>query len=238
MKRKVSRSISVTKNPLHKWPFFVGGFLITGLLILVFGWTTYWFTAGIFEKRQLVFDEDFQTGYAANVYPKTSNWGIVTNGENKVYQANNPSKTDWIWAEFGPRVFSNGVIQYHFMIVDYDAPIYGSGMSYVFFRINGDWNQDSYTFQIQPTNEYLTVDYVPKLESNWVTLGNINMSISTNTWYTVRVEVHENQIKVYLNHSLLIDSVDSKSRLSSGRLGFQVGPKTTILYDEVKVWQE
>jgi tRNA A-37 threonylcarbamoyl transferase component Bud32 len=187
---------------------------------------------------KLAVNENFESGVASDFRPADGVWQILDDGSgNKVFQAFNQSNTNFIWTEFGPTDFSDGIIEYRFRYIDFDPQVGGSDMEYVFFRIRGDRN-DSYTFQLQSTNSLADLNYVPIDSSSWFSFGSENITLAKDIWYVVRIEILKNRISVYMNNQILIDGMDYSSRLTSGRLGFQVGPSSVIQYDDVKVWQK
>ncbi|MEA4906913.1 MAG: protein kinase [Anaerolineaceae bacterium] len=193
------------------------------------------------EKASLTFQEDFESGKAAEFRPRSGTWTVMDGGAgengNKVYQASNPSDWEYILTEFGPADFTDGNIQYRFKFLNYDASVNGSGIEFIFFRMKGNWTDDAYTFQLQATNHLADLNYVPPESDAWPGLGYHTVTLGVRRWYTVRVEAKGNDFNVFLDDRLIISGKDDESRSMSGRIGFQVGPQSTVQFDDVQIWQ-
>jgi hypothetical protein len=187
---------------------------------------------------KLVLNENFEKGTAAEFIPKNGLWEIVNDSSgNKVYRTTVYSMSDWNYVEFSPANFSNGTITYRFKVIDWDPSIINLAKENIFFRVQGNGNFDSYTIQVLQGAGIL--NYVPTNTDNspWPTLSNFNFNLIKNKWNLVRLEIINNHFKVYFDDQPVIDTIDNESRVKSGRLGFETGPKTTVDFDDVKVWQ-
>ena len=184
---------------------------------------------------KLVLDENFETGTAVGFRPKSGIWDVVEDGSgNKVYQTNTLSSNNYV--EFGPDKFSDGTIQYRFKVLEWDlSALKDIGIAVIFFRIRGVENYDSYAFQVVLNGGNLC--YVSSDNSSWPALNGFDLNIVKNKWYQIQVEVTGNRFKIYVNGQPEIYTIDSESRVNSGRIGFETGPETTVEFDDVKVWQ-
>lgn len=59
--------------------------------------------------------------------------------------------------------------------------------------------------------------------------------LNTNTWYTAKILILGNNIKVYVDNVLKIDYVDFDSPLFSGQINFETGSNSHIHFDDLKV---
>jgi hypothetical protein len=187
-----------------------------------------------------VLNEGFESGQMPDFWPRNGDWQIVDDGSgNKVLQTSGSSAADPITylVEFGPQAFSDGVIQYRFRFKDWNPANGSSGIAYINFRIGGDWDGNSYTYQIMAVRNAGYLNYVTGTDAPWPTLADSQMEIQKDQWIRVRIEITGNLIKVKLNDKLLIEVIDRSSRTASGRLGFLAGPQTGLQYDDVQVWQ-
>ncbi len=65
-------------------------------------------------------------------------------------------------------------------------------------------------------------------------LGNHYFPTTTDTWYTLRLEVASQQIKYYINDQLVGDGTDAHR--SQGKAGFSVSPHLTVCVDDIRAW--
>ena len=186
----------------------------------------------------LTFIQNFESGEMDGFRMMSGDWAVVPeNSSNKVLQVREDGTQNWPSIQFGPVNFHNGTIQYRFNIVQTDSTNPNAGMEYIFFRVNGDWPGNSYTLQVQSLNNLEDLNYVPQNSDNWPSLGNKSINISPNHWYTVKLELNGWRFTVYLDNAWFMEAEDISQRSSSGLLGFQGSPGTTILFDDVQVWE-
>ena len=186
----------------------------------------------------LIFKQNFEAGNMDGFRLMGGDWSVVPESNtNKVLQATESETQNWPYIEFGPENFHDGVIQYRFNIIEKGGSDASVGMEYIYFRVTGDYTYDSYTFQIQSKSNIEEVDYVPHMNDLWTTLQGKYIVISSNRWYTVRLEVNGWNFKVYLDGVLFIDTFDPLHQIDAGRLGFQGSPKSMIWFDDVQVWE-
>ncbi len=98
-------------------------------------------------------------------------------------------------------------------------------------------------FRVQDANNYYM--FGPKLSSNvvrigkytngsWAEVANTAASLSTNTWYQLRVEIQGTNIKAYLDCNLMLD-INDNNIYPSGGLGFRTF-QTRAYFDDVRVF--
>jgi hypothetical protein len=196
-------------------------------------------TAIAADNGELVFNEDFETGTTNQFVTKAGKWQVITDETgNHVYQADKQSsminKT-----QIKLENFKNGVIQFKMRYREWTPKDSNPGIGYLFFRLQGQDFSDAYTVQCGFDWKTCIVNYVPNDPANdWPVLSKFSVDFTVDQWYELRVEVNDNQIVVYLNGVLVAEETDNLSRLTSGRVGFQVGPNTTVQYDDIQVWEK
>lgn len=66
---------------------------------------------------------------------------------------------------------------------------------------------------------------------NIVQLGSTVLSVTPNTWYTLKLEAVGPRLRAYVNGRLLLDATDPQPTI--GRVGF-VGYRTAADYDDFR----
>jgi hypothetical protein len=108
----------------------------------------------------------------------------------------------------------------------------GSGYSRYFLNIN-DSGQPFKLFKqttVDSTKEPLDKDFKP--------LSDTSRVLSKNRWYTLKINVEENRIKVFLDDQLLIDHSDHSDPIQSGQISFEIGKNAEVLIDDIVVTKD
>jgi len=170
--------------------------------------------------------EDFEgnkinlPGYSAD----SNSWQIVDDGTgNKVFQVDHPTGGAYFASfAFGEDYWGDYAVQYRLR----------------FLRSNGDVG-----IQVRATGDkYYVVDLIPSElylaypgPSQWERIATKFPSIALNTWDTIRITVHGQDIQVFIDESKWIDAVDSKYQ--HGGLLMFASAGTLAQVDDIKVWQ-
>ncbi|MEZ4648713.1 MAG: family 16 glycoside hydrolase [Candidatus Eisenbacteria bacterium] len=134
-------------------------------------------------------------------------------GSNYYVQANTASQTDFT---IEAKVLASGGT-YH--------------SSYIYVRYANDNNH--YLAGIRTDANKVRVARIQS--GSFIETGAYYTTLSDNTWYTMRVVVTGNRIRVYFDCELVIDVTDG-SMLSSGQVGF-VTRRASGRFDDVRIFQ-
>ncbi|MFN8414345.1 MAG: hypothetical protein U0Z26_18335 [Anaerolineales bacterium] len=190
------------------------------------------------QQGDLVVDENFEDGIANGFTTGGDgndwSWEVVDDGTgNMVFEVNNPAAV-WSHSVFGPREFSDGIIQFRVRLLDYDlSSDTGSGIALLSFReISrvGGYVLALHAFQRQVSLYYFGPD------QHWIPLnyGGTTYEFNKNIWYEVELKAKGGNIQSYLNTVSVGTSNDS--RFVKGEVHISAGPSTIAQFDDVKVW--
>ncbi len=175
------------------------------------------------NSKQIIFEDNFQDSATTSIKwsPLGGSW-VVENGvlrciANGKYLANASIPSDFQF-------------QLDMMGVDIVDKI-------IVFRATNDTRHYGIDFRSDPYNDIVLVKSLP---------DNIGKIIQTapirnfnNIWYTLKVDVVNNHIQVFVNDQLLIDYTDVSSPIMDGTIGvgamLHATPSSAVYYDNVVV---
>jgi hypothetical protein len=175
----------------------------------------------------LVYEENFEDGRAENISYVSGNWQIISdlNG-NMVYDIDNTETSKFPGIDFGSTRWKDYVVEYRVKML-------GSSTT-------TPWVISEFRRSADASDKYVLSIESPRISLHYTTHGVDWQSITTReyifregVWYSVRVEVRDTEIKISINDSVLIDTVDSK--INRGALNIQVGPGTHAQFDDIQV---
>ena len=178
---------------------------------------------------KLVYSENFEDGFAHEFTYNGGSWNVIDDGTgNKVLELKPEAPHDN--ASFGPTVFSDGVIEYRFKVINGDNPLLQFN-----FRMNPAIASDYLVLYNPGSLSLLYQDPVTGWGPVEASSGNGTSQFGNGEWITIRVEAFGQQIKLFAGGNLVTRDLDSRSK--SGMLFFTAYPNSDILFDDIKVWE-
>jgi hypothetical protein len=178
----------------------------------------------------LVYCDDFEDGFADGFTFNGPSWNVVDDGTGNEVLEVQPQAAGTN-AIFGPKIFSDGVIEFRFKIVSGDNPLFQLNFRQNFIGKNGS----DYLVLYKPGSINLLYQ---DPDTGWgpmeATSGMGNFTPSINEWISIRVEAFGNIFKIYVNNGLFTKAKDSRS--DSGVLMFTAYPPSDIYIDDLRVW--
>jgi hypothetical protein len=170
-----------------------------------------------------LFCDDFSSGNMDKWNIRSGDWDVI----NGVAKGSGPNHFAVVGADVGWR-------DYKFQV---NTKIEGSGdpsidwlKSYIFFRVQDDWN--FYRFGIHGDSGY--IDLYKRVDGNWQRLGNYSFYPQKNVWYNLRIEVKGSSIKGFLDGKEVINVTDDT--FTYGGIGIGVLEDYMVTYyDDVVV---
>lgn len=151
------------------------------------------------EGQTVLFIEDFQDG-EEDFLEMTGDWQVIDDAENpgnKVIQINQLGSEEFAYVLFGPDEYlDNFILEYKFRWIEIvpSGDVTWLSMGFDFW--------DKYAIVLNPENGgiFQLLDYGP---DEWKFPIQINRSYKIGTWYTIRVEVNQPEIRLYIDGKLL-----------------------------------
>jgi hypothetical protein len=185
-------------------------------------------TATLIPFEHLLVVEDFEDGRAQGWVEQRGTWEIIRDGSNAVYRraASVTGNSETAIGEVGWRDYA---LEFEVKTTDLSSggrvfiDTHESKSPASRIRLALDFNRKS--LQLYQVN----------IETNPISeLRSINYPFQENRWLKVRIEVQDNQVRVFLNDRLQIN-VLSSFNLRGGIVRFQ-SPNSLILFDNVRIW--
>jgi serine/threonine protein kinase len=172
----------------------------------------------------ILFQANFENGTTDGFSNKVGLWQVVPDESgNKVLEidSTNAPSSEYPEINFGNPTWTNYVLELRTRMVDYsstnDAPF-----DNIKFRGN---------YKVAFTPYWKNFGLVT--DAPWKEISNRSISLSKNTWYTVKIEVNGPKILVYLDGKLMLNENDT--RFTSGDLGLGGWPNTRLQFDDIVV---
>jgi hypothetical protein len=216
----------MTSNRLYR------SLLVSFVFLLFFGVSgcqTLSFSVEDLEPTYVVFEDDFEDGNAdgwtINIPPEApsgSFWMVEPDDGNYVLK-----ESGQVWAEAGDYGWTNYTVEVR-------AKLLGSvgGGVHINFRMSG------------PGGRYI-LDFVGALSlhkeypiGTFTDLEVVEVFLSTNRWYNIKIVCVGNSIEVYVDDVLRLSYVDEEDPFLSGRIGLEGAPDAQIYFDDVKVYTD
>lgn len=186
------------------------------------------------KNMKLLYINDFETENPKSFIIFNGDWQIVNDIKgNKVFQTKGINSNSNC-VGFGPKDFSDGVIEFKFLLVNYSSSEEDGGKISLKFRTKS-WGDEEYTLDFNPyysTSDIAHADPYPT--DNWENLGQIGFSANKNQWYSIRLELQGEEMTAFLDGKKIIKANDS--RLKIGNLFFVVNPDAIVQFDDIKVY--
>lgn len=185
-------------------------------------------TATLIPFEHLLVVEDFEDGRAQGWVEQRGTWEIIRDGSNAVYRRAT-SVTGNSETAIGEAGWRDYALEFEIKTTDLSSggrvfiDTHESKSPVSRIRLALDFNRNS--LQLYQVN----------IETNLISeLRSINYPFQENRWLKVRIEVQDNQTRVFLNDRLRINAQPSFN-LRGGIVRFQ-SPNSSILFDNVRVW--
>ncbi|MCP4370877.1 MAG: hypothetical protein GY797_22605 [Deltaproteobacteria bacterium] len=152
----------------------------------------------------ILFEEDFEDGKAQLFQHWTEGRYKITTDEkgNNIYEIDKSGGSIYPGMYFGSPQWRNYAVEYSFRLWEIEA----DSRVLLGFRVNSE--EDAYRLTYFAQQNELVVANDP-YGDKWQRLGTQKMNFADGLWYSVRVEVQDTKIKVYVDDSLIIDITDS-----------------------------
>jgi hypothetical protein len=178
-------------------------------------------------QEAILFEEDFEDNQS-DVIQLYGNWEIIEdeNG-NHVYTADQSLNT-WASAIFGQSNWQNYAIEADVRIIETNPQTYVFMIRLLRTIIEG--GEYSYAIGFH-SNIAVGAYYLPQ----WTFLrGFEGFQLSEETWYKIRVEVVDRQLRFFVDNVLMM-GLDNLN-LDSGGLGLSIGNQASVQFDNIRVW--
>ncbi len=171
-----------------------------------------------------LFSDNFESGSASQWTPSGGTWSVGTDG-NRVYsQTNNQNDTRSL---AGSAAWTNQVLQVRV------KPVSFNGTNRIVYVMARAQNATNYYYIALRSNN--TLELKKLVNGAATTLATAAQTVTTGTWYTLKLEVIGNQLRAYVNGTLKASATDSQ--FTTGRIGVG-GFFSTANFDDVVVTQQ
>jgi hypothetical protein len=143
---------------------------------------------------------------------------------NKLYEIDNSKGSDFPRIYFGTEKWANYEIKYRMKFISGSSTI-------IEFRCADSSCLDKYVVAIDLHNTSLS--YTVNSYDKWETLKNQEYPLSVNTWYWVRIQADGQDLRVFIDDSLVINTDDS--HYLKGLINIQASPYTYVQIDDIQV---
>ncbi len=169
-----------------------------------------------------LFSDNFNDGQADGWSTQNGSWSVVTDSGSPVYYQSSTSEGR---ASTGSSSWTNYSVEARVKVDNWN----GSNRVYVAGRYQ-DGNNFYAASLYNSTGGKLEIR--KKVGGSSTTLATKDYTLSTGTWYTVKLELNGSTLNMYVNGQLQLTASDSS--LSSGGIGL-VAYKTVTKFDDVSV---
>jgi len=184
-------------------------------------------------QGKLVFDENFDDGFASGITTTSTRWEIIDdNNDGKLFQINNSlGGGDWVDIGLILTTIADGTIEYKVNLVDYSN---SSGAIACNFRHTA---KERYVLSLVANTNNISINY-QGIDDIWRSLDNALTfyDFKKKTWYDVRIDFKGNEIIAYLDSKKVLTATDD--RLKTGGITFTVAPTTVAQFDDIRVWTQ
>lgn len=165
-----------------------------------------------------LFSDNFESGNYNNWNTQNGSWSIVTDGSKVLRQSSTSEGRAWLKNSS----WNDQSVQARVKVTNFN----GSNRALVCARM-ADGN-NYYAVAIQSGK----LELRRKISGSTTTLTSKNMSFSTNTWYTIRLDVVGNTLTAYVNDAQQLSATTTGR--TSGTAGL-IGMKAAVNFDDVIV---
>ncbi|MCZ2128247.1 MAG: DUF1080 domain-containing protein [Anaerolineales bacterium] len=173
--------------------------------------------------KTIVFQENFDDGAPIEFKYKVGLWEVVSNADgNRALDINSmDSSIEYPVIEFGKPEWKDFIFESRVNIVDYsvknDAPLAS-------IRFRG-------IYKIAFTPYWKSVELV--LDPPWKSVSERTIEIRRNTWYSVRIEVADSTVNVFLDDKLTLSETISSE--VAGMFGFSTWHNAHVQFDDITI---
>jgi pectate lyase len=164
------------------------------------------FTIGSVAMANTLFSDDFEDGNSDGWTKSGGTWSVVTDGSRVFRQAGTSSDAR---ARAGSSSWTNYSVQTRV------KPLAFNGSNRFFAVLARAQSNTSYYYLALRSNN--TVELKKLVSGSSTTLATAAVSVSANTWYTLRLEVNGTSLKGFVNSQQAVSATDSQ--FSSGNVG-------------------
>ena len=186
------------------------GILLVGMLVLM---------VSAYVSAATLFSDNFDDGNSSGWTTQNGSWSVVQDSGSYVfYQSSTSEGRAWVNGSW-----SNCTVEAKVKVDNFN----GSNRAFVCARMKDGNNY--YAASLVGGGK---LEIRKKVSGSSSTLASKSYSLSTGTWYTVKLEVNGSSIKMYVNGTQQLSATDSS--LSSGGAGL-IAYKVVAKYDNVVV---
>lgn len=170
----------------------------------------------------VLFSDNFNDGNANGWTPQSNynDWTVVSDNGNYVYYSSSTSEGR---TSAGSQSWTNYTVEAKMKIESFN----GSNRAYLAGRY-----QDGNNYYAASLTGGNKLELRKKVKGSTTNLASKSYALQTGTWYTVKLELSGNTIKMYVNGNLELQATDNS--LTHGAIGL-VGYKTQVKYDDIVV---
>ena len=172
--------------------------------------------------ESILFEENFEDNKPLPFsYIEDGNWKRLPDETgNQVYEIE--CITGYPQIRFGSGDWKNYALEFRTRILDFKS---SSSSVFSNFRLQGDQY-----YQVSFSPQSINLSVIP----GWQAIESRPKNIVKGIWYSIRLEVQDMKIRVYLDKNLVIDTTDS--HISQGDMLLGVSPGTYAQFDDIKVF--
>ena len=179
-----------------------------------------------------LFYEDFEDGKADRFTNWPTNTSFYVDEDetgNKVFVGNKADTNEYPFASFGSTTWRNYSINYRVRFLEYST----DSQATVYFRLNYPMDDTAYHMELAPSQRVARLAYWDGSNGTWSEMSTKNYAFRSNQWYSVRIEVLDENFKLFIDDTLVIDDTDT--RLKHGPIALMYGPHTHVQFDDIEV---
>lgn len=183
----------------------------------------------ILENNGVLFEENFEDGEANGMIYVFGDWEVKSFDGNLIYEIDNSNGTEYPSFDFGSTSWENYSVSYRVRMLNLI-----SHAPEVIFEFRKSANAKDRYIQSFITGYDVVIFAISKHGNPWQNLETSGTyTFNQNQWYSVKVNVFEDNVKIYVNDVLLINATDTQ--LTNGRLQLSAGPGSIVQFDDIIV---
>jgi hypothetical protein len=176
------------------------------------------------DPSAILFEQTFEAGTTNGLSFQTEKWTIDIDNKGNHSFCNLPGDY-YLVVTLGNNLWKNYAVELRVQELEQQEDPYVA----VYARYAPETNTGYYG-----ALNFLTYAADLSVNNPYRSFGYQNYPTTTNTWYTLRLEVSGQQINYFINNHLVGNGTDA--RLSQGNVGFSVSPHLKVCIDDIRVW--
>ena len=182
-------------------------------------------------RGQSLLQENFDDNSVQDMTVVSGNWKITPENNNKVWDIDNSTGSDYAGVNFSGEMGKNFTIQYRVKMMNFIPR--ATPEIILYFRVDDKGNKNVQAFTPDYNGSKLVTLGKSMNNSGWEAISTQVYPFDTDKWYTVQIIAQDNEFKIYVDNEMIINSNDSQ--VTSGGITLQVGPGAHVRFDDILV---